>query len=106
MSPAMVAYEHIDEPWEEPPTKKRRFFISEEDTPVRVQSPPQQHVSTPAADALSEVETVNNHVLQSSSPERLAGFDQSLLETFIGETLSRETVQRLRELAGDDIEKG
>ena len=102
----MVAYERHDEPWEEPPTKKRRFFASEEDILGDNQAPPHDQISTQAADALSNVEPVDNHEPHSSPRERTAGFDRSLLETFIGETLSKQTVHKLRELAGDDIEKG
>lgn len=113
MSPAMVAYNDVDEPWEEPPAKKRRFFAEASPEPSAALAPvPSTDVTLETNDATgspplsSDDGAMNSSALREASPSGQAGFDEDLLETFIGEKVSRETVQRLRDMAGGDMERG
>jgi DNA repair protein RAD5 len=80
--------------FEERPIKKRRFFV--DDSPDLEQSP--QEVDPPAdpAPAPPSLDTTKSE----------DGFDVNLLNTFLGERLPESTVQKLRELSQNDIERG
>jgi DNA repair protein RAD5 len=79
---------------EERPIKKRRFFV--EDSPVSEQLP---HEADPPAES-----TPTPPGLDITKSED--GFDVDLLSTFLGEELPDSTVQKLRELSQNDIERG
>jgi DNA repair protein RAD5 len=80
--------------FEERPIKKRRFFV--EDSPVLEQLP-------------QEVDPPSDPTPVPPSPETTKpsdGFDVDLLNAFVGEQLPDSTVQKLRELSRNDIERG
>ena len=80
----------------ERPSKKRRFFVDDFNSP-----PPS---STPE-DALSDAATPPN--LSTCATTRTTdGFDVELLRDVIGEELSLDTVQKLQELSGGNVERG
>jgi DNA repair protein RAD5 len=84
---------------EERPTKKRRFFV--EDSP----SPESKDAQSPEpllSDALPETDP---HSSQGEEPIS-EGFDIDLLSSFVGEQLPDDTVQRLKELSGNDLQRG
>ena len=79
-------------------TKKRRFFAEDsseklagkEDTPT---------ASSPLRDS-KEITTSDEAAGNTSE------FDANLLESLVGEKLEQHVIQRLRELSGDNIERG
>lgn len=113
MSPAMVAYSDVDEPWEEPPAKKRRFFAESSPEPSNAAAPVSSTDATleindatgsPPLSSNDEA-AISSALREAPSPDH-AGFDEDLLESFIGEKVPRETVQRLRDMADGDMERG
>ena len=84
---------------EERPTKKRRFFVEDSPSP---ESKDAQSTEPLLSDALPQPD------LQSSQGEKpiSEGFDIDLLSSFVGEQLPEETVQRLKELSGNDLQRG
>jgi DNA repair protein RAD5 len=84
---------------EERPTKKRRFFV--EDSPDS-ESKDTRSPEPPLSDALPDT-----HLQASQGDKPISeGFDIDLLSSFIGEHLPEETVQRLKELSGNDLQRG
>lgn len=70
---------------EQPPLKKRRFF-TEDSPPPQDESPPlPPHENSDAKDAYA--------------------FDKRTIESFVGEELSDDTLQRLRVASGDNMEQ-
>ncbi|KAI4243384.1 MAG: hypothetical protein L6R40_003556 [Gallowayella cf. fulva] len=88
------------------PRKKRRFFV--EDSPPLEENPASQlpHESLQADTTLSTDNPTNGsnyHSLQASQSQ--AGFDKSLFESFIGEEVASTVIERLRNVAGDNMER-
>ncbi|KAL8908168.1 MAG: hypothetical protein Q9207_000991 [Kuettlingeria erythrocarpa] len=94
------------------PRKKRKFFV--EDSP-----PPEGKISAQQSDH-EAVGSVDNQRPASSSTdgatkevdpdgragqEAQTGFDRSLFESFVGQEVASTVFDRLRELAGDDMER-
>ena len=106
------------------PRKKRRFFVDDPPTPPEVTLPvngPSKEANA-LPDATSSTHTgetspkdtgipssradVSTHVTSTNTAGgKKNRFDKELFESFIGEKVSRETVKRLRDLAGGDIER-
>ena len=81
-------------------TKKRRFFA--EDSPEK---PANQHDSPGTSSPLrNNTETTTSD--KATATAVTSGFDANLLENLVGETLEQDVIQRLRELSGDNIERG
>ncbi|KAL8712097.1 MAG: hypothetical protein Q9220_003531 [cf. Caloplaca sp. 1 TL-2023] len=88
------------------PRKKRRFFV--EDSP-----PPEEKLALQAAND----QHTQNHTLPSNEPTKVVvangstiepsedGFDKSLFESFIGQQVATTDIERLRELAGSNMER-
>lgn len=105
----------------EPPRKKRRFFTDdppEEEAlgnlppldpdayPYRV---PRPSSNTPILDdSANPLQTESKNGEQNSYKPESNGessFDKQLFESFVGGTVSDETIQKLREVAGDNMER-
>jgi DNA repair protein RAD5 len=84
---------------EERPTKKRRFFV--EDSP----SPESKDARSPQPLLLDALPETDQQASQDEKPIS-EGFDIDLLSSFVGEQLPEETVQRLKELSGNDLQRG
>ncbi|KAI9720962.1 MAG: DNA helicase rad5 [Chrysothrix sp. TS-e1954] len=106
-SPEESAMDVEDRP---PPAKKRRFFVDEPPTPKA--KPDLAAAGSGLQDDLTK--TVANRQEQSghedqrdlpATSETPVTFDGELLESFLGEKIDSEVVQRLRELSGDNIER-
>ncbi|KAI4178948.1 MAG: hypothetical protein LQ348_005488 [Seirophora lacunosa] len=93
------------------PRKKRRFFV--EDSP-----PPEEKLSShqfknaDTSAVLTEVPTFSTGAAGTRDAAtgvngggRQVGFDKSLFESFIGQEVASTVVDRLREVAGDDMER-
>ena len=108
---------------EQRPAKKRRFFV--EDPPIEDRTLYREPALADELDALPETspstrtrETSTDGVHLSSSQTDIStlqndtgsvrgaeeGFDSALFESFVGCTVSPDTMQRLRRVAGDDME--
>ena len=105
---------------EQRPAKKRRFFIEESPEPS---SPPlhpdtvNEQADTPltthTVETIVNGSRVSSNQTEPESPIRngapkepsTGGFDAALLESFVGENLEKHVLERLREMAGDDIEQ-
>ena len=93
---------------EQRPAKKRRFFV--EDSPTEEETSPNSKPSSPnvqdafAGTARSDDERQEQDHKGSSPP--LNGFDVDLLSSFVGEQLPEDTVLRLKDLSGGDIQRG
>ncbi|MCJ1407574.1 DNA helicase rad5 [Ptychographa xylographoides] len=101
---------------EQRPAKKRRFFV--DDPPVPVDhtlletpktslclNPGDAHLDrSPVSSIQGEVSLLHESA-KNASTQVNDGFDKELLENFVGKKLSDETIQRLREIAGDDTER-
>ena len=102
------------------PAKKRRFFA--EDSPELASPPPHpdtihEQADTPltthTSGSLADDPRVSSSQTEPDSPTRDAsttkshseGFDTNLLESFVGEKLENGVLKRLREMAGDNIER-
>jgi hypothetical protein len=79
-------------------SKKRRFFA--EDSPEKLV----EQENTLAASSPLHHDT--NPFAQNEATAGSSGFDADLLESLVGEKLEQDVVQRLRELSGDNIERG
>ena len=109
---------------EQRPAKKRRFFV--EDPPIEDCTPYREPALPDELDALPETspstrtrETSIDGVHLSSSQTDIStlpngmgsdsgveeGFDNALFESFVGCTVSPGTLQKLRRVAGDDMER-
>ena len=109
---------------EQRPAKKRRFFV--EDPPLEDRTLYREPALPDELDALPEtspstrtretstdgahfpssqtdISTLRNGMGLISGAD--AGFDRALFESFVGGTVSPETIQRLRKVAGDDMER-
>lgn len=95
---------------EEPLAKRRRFFTEESKT---LDDP-----SVPAATQLDNADTTNieaqkdipledgDHSAGDDVMDAVSsGFDQSIFESFVGQQVPPDTMSRLREAAGDDVER-
>ena len=84
------------------PTKKRRFFCEIPED------------SDPAGQSSGELPEPSDHdrdVFAGPSHDQTAGngpsgFDSQLLESFVGERLPEDVIQKLRQIAGDNVELG
>ena len=100
----------------ERPRKKRRFFAEdppEEEAlgtlpplapdayPYRLPNPDRQSPSTNGAAGTERDHTVRAN----SGAEQTDGFDRQLFESFVGEDVSDDIIQRLQEAAGDNMER-
>ena len=88
------------------PKKKRRFFA--EDIPPPEEVSPTHGWTTESAEEPVSAKIVysngfNSHDAQ--SPQSRAGFNKSLFENFVGHEVASTDVERLREVAGDNIER-
>ena len=108
---------------EQRPAKKRRFFVK--DPPVEDQSLYSKPASRDEISALLETsprtrETsveVNQLLSSQTDPSTLeespsrsnsgdnVGFDKALFESFVGEAVPKETLQKIQKIAGDNMEK-
>jgi DNA repair protein RAD5 len=84
---------------DERPTKKRRFFV--EDSP----SPESKDAESPGPTLSDAVPYTDLQASQVEEPIS-EGFDISLLSSFVGEQLPEETIQKLKELSGNDLQRG
>jgi DNA repair protein RAD5 len=91
---------------EQRPAKKRRFFV--EDSPVHDSSLNAEPSLPDEVDALPEAHQSHGEGEEQGHEENLTsnGFDVDLLSSFVGESLPGETVSKLRELSGGDIQRG
>ncbi|KAL9044449.1 MAG: hypothetical protein Q9214_002414, partial [Letrouitia sp. 1 TL-2023] len=83
---------------QERPRKKRRYFVDDPPTPeetIPSNQPPQENAD---ADANAFLETKTSESVS-------AGFDKPLFESFVGEEISDGVLDRLREVAGNNIER-
>lgn len=100
------------------PRKKRRFFVEDS-------SPPEEKLASQQPedeDAAERTPIPHPHTEQSTSsssdgavngicphgpthPQSQSSFDKSLFESFVGESVAPTVIDRLREIAGDDIER-
>ncbi|KAL8993699.1 MAG: hypothetical protein Q9169_006146 [Polycauliona sp. 2 TL-2023] len=88
------------------PRKKKRFFV--EDTP-----PPEDTTLINVGTDESTEKPVSPHIVYTNEsglnnaqgPENGTGFDKSLFETFVGHEVASADVERLKELAGDNMER-
>ena len=108
---------------QERPHKKRRFFIDE--SPI-VEKTPYLETSTSNGDVLSEespntptrqnspgkVQSVSSHPNfnphgedAAMAKEQTSSFDQQMFESFVGEEVPADVMQRLKETAGDSMER-
>lgn len=93
---------------EQRPAKKRRFFV--EDSPTEEDASSNPKPSSPSEQdafigiARSDDERQEQDHRESSPP--LNGFDVDLLSSFVGEQLPEDTVLRLKDLSGGDIQRG
>jgi len=85
---------------EERPAKKRRFFVDDVDEPSLNPEPslPDEINALPEI-AKPSLDTNGNH-------EQSGTFDADTLEAVIGEKLSPDAVQKLRDLSGNNLEQG
>jgi DNA repair protein RAD5 len=88
---------------EERPTKKRRFFV--DDSPIVDQTLTAEPSLPDEINALPEI-LASNVVDGGAGSAVEDGFDADLLSSFVGEQLPAPTVERLRELSGNSIERG
>jgi len=79
-------------------SKKRRFFT--EDPPEKLVD----QENTPVAS--SPIHNDAGTAAQNEATAATSGFDADLLESLVGEKLEQDVIQRLRELSGDNIERG
>jgi len=79
-------------------SKKRRFFT--EDSPEKLVD--QENATTALSPQGDNPETA----AQNKATATTSGFDADLLESLVGEKLEQDVIQRLRELSGDNIERG
>lgn len=86
---------------EERPAKKRRFFV--DDSPVKDSTFTTEASLPDEIDALPEaaIPTTNSGANGSSKP-----FDAKLFASFVGESVLASIVDKLRELSGNNIERG
>lgn len=91
----------------ERPLKKRRFFLEE---PKDVSHTASGSLSVPQAEPTANGTTNNG---DDSTKDEQAGasnksgcLDQATLESFVGEKLSAEIMQRLQDLSSGNIEQG
>ncbi|KAL9008626.1 MAG: hypothetical protein Q9173_006270 [Seirophora scorigena] len=93
------------------PRKKRRFFV--EDSPPPEEKLSSQHFKDADTSAvLTEVPTSSTGAAGNRDAATgvngggsQVGFDKSLFESFIGQEVASTVVDRLREVAGDDMER-
>ncbi|KAI4272441.1 MAG: hypothetical protein L6R38_006604 [Xanthoria sp. 2 TBL-2021] len=88
------------------PRKKKRFFV--EDTPPPEENPPiavRNNESTERPLSAEVVYTNSSFPHDAQEPRSQTGFDKSLFESFVGHEVASADVERLRELAGDNIER-
>ncbi|KAG8530441.1 uncharacterized protein KY384_004943 [Bacidia gigantensis] len=107
---------------QEPPKKKRRFFV--DDSPTAEKSdfiddlPPPTNGSVRSSDASlsrshTEEQQLKSNRASISAPENgvdiryegPSGFDKETFETFVGTPIEASTLQRLREVSGDNMER-
>lgn len=91
-----VSHFAMDLEIQERPRKKRRYFVDDPPTPeetIPSDQPPQENANT---SAFLDTEA-SCHVS--------AGFDKPLFESFVGEEISDDVLDRLREVAGNDVER-
>ena len=114
--PLAMSFADIDQR----PAKKRRFFVEGSPDSASPCFPPDttnEQADTPltthTTESLADGPRVSSSQTEPDSPIRNdsrdnthgEGFDANLLESFVGEKLEKEVLQRLRELAGDNIER-
>ncbi len=102
------------------PAKKRRFFV--EDSPVAdrtVYAAPSHNESDPSTEIPSHYGTVQHSSVTSGelsdraskgqdgkeNKNKAGGFDAELFASFVGEQVPEDTMRRLREAAGNDMER-
>ena len=89
---------------EEPPRKKRKFFFADNSLSPPEETPPANPPPQQNADALPESSSYyDSHVTVSGKD--CGHFDKSLFESFVGEEVPRSTVEQLRDMTGDDMER-
>ncbi|KAL8651611.1 MAG: hypothetical protein Q9226_004628 [Calogaya cf. arnoldii] len=88
------------------PRKKKRFFV--EDTP-----PPEDTPAIAGGTTESTEKPISAHIVYTNGsvshdaqePQSRTGFDKSLFENFVGHEVAAAVIDRLREVAGDDMER-
>lgn len=90
---------------EERPAKKRRFFVDDSPAPDTTLT---AETSLPdEVNALEETESgPASEGGKANGNGSDADFDVSLLESFVGEPLPLSTIERLKELSGNNVERG
>ena len=106
---------------EGPPTKKRRFFTEKTDIldtslaqepslpdeldafPSLAAAPDEGHGSHHPTDS-DEVAAKDGHAAPVES-QVLLGFDQEMLESFVGDKVPPDVMKQLREASGDNMER-
>jgi DNA repair protein RAD5 len=91
---------------QERPAKKRRFFV--DDSPIVDRTLTAEASLPDDISALPEIGSATTTIPQESSEANGISeeFDADLLSSFVGEHLPATTVQKLRELSGNNIERG
>ncbi|KAL8916681.1 MAG: hypothetical protein Q9208_008381 [Pyrenodesmia sp. 3 TL-2023] len=94
------------------PRKKRRFFVEDSPPPEDTVSPQQPNQeATVSVDNQRPASSSTNGAAKGAVPDGFAGqgaqigFDKSLFESFVGQEVASTAFDRLRELAGDDMER-
>ncbi|KAL8754587.1 MAG: hypothetical protein Q9184_005066 [Pyrenodesmia sp. 2 TL-2023] len=95
------------------PRKKRRFFVEDSPPPEDKLSVQQPHheASSVSVDDQRPSSSSTNGATNGVAPagftrhEAPIGFDKSLFESFVGQEVASTVFDRLRELAGDDMER-
>ncbi|KAF2421570.1 DNA repair protein, RAD5 [Tothia fuscella] len=83
---------------EQRPAKKRRFFVED--------SPEKDNTLSAEASLPDEINALDQSAGNTASGfVREGEFDVSLLESFVGEPLSLETIEKLKDLSGNNVER-
>lgn len=87
--------------WEEPPPKKRRFFVEDPIDDASLQTEP---TLPDEVNALPETLHSTSGVQPPSAP---TGFDEQLFASIVDDhNIAPSSIRRLRDLSGDNLERG
>lgn len=89
--------------FDERPAKKRRFFVDDEPAADETLShkPALPHEATADADVAAK-----SSASHSQQNAHSLAFDADLFASFVGEKLSADTLKKLQEVSGNDIQRG
>ena len=107
----------------EPPKKKRRFFVEDPPTPeetdyskgllpsprydasISPSTSPTARITDERPLNTSQTDLITHNNLAVSAQNGSIGFDKDTFENFVGEKIEPSTLQRLREVSGDNMER-